>query len=64
VPGLPVDAERVLRLLMIDALHAVGVASNEEEALRDLVRAREALRGDLMRAPADGQAVVAPRRPL
>ena len=35
---------------MIDGLHAVGVPSSEEEALRDLVRAREALRGDLMRA--------------
>ena len=44
------DAERVLRLLMIDGLHAVRVPSVEEEALRDLVRAREALRGDLMRA--------------
>ena len=44
------DAERVLRLLMIDALHAVRVPSSEEEALRDLVRAREDLRGDLMRA--------------
>jgi transposase len=44
------DAERVLRLLVIDALHAVRVPSSEEEALRDLVRAREALRGDLMRA--------------
>jgi transposase len=44
------DAERVLRLLMIDALHAVRIPSNQEEALRDLVRAREALRGDLMRA--------------
>lgn len=44
------DAERVLRLLMIDALHAVRVPSTEEEALRDLVRAREDLRGDLMRA--------------
>src|SRR5450755_3049051 len=44
------DAERVLRLLMIDALHAVRVPSSEEEGLRDLVRAREALRGDLMRA--------------
>lgn len=43
------DAERVLRLLMIDGLHAVRVPSSEEEALRDLVRAREALRGDLMR---------------
>ena len=44
------DAERVLRLLMIGGLHAVRVPSGEEEALRDLVRAREDLRGDLMRA--------------
>ncbi len=35
---------------MIDALHAVRVPTAEEEALRDLVRAREDLRGDLMRA--------------
>jgi len=44
------DAERVLRLLMIDALRPVRVPSGEEEALRDVVRAREAIRGDLMRA--------------
>ena len=44
------DAERLVRLLMIDGLHAVRVASGEEEALRDLVRAREDVRGDLMRA--------------
>ncbi len=44
------DAQRLLRLLMIDALHPVRVPTIEEEALRDLVRAREALRGDLMRA--------------
>jgi transposase len=44
------DAERVLRLLMIDGLHPVRVPTNEEEALRDVVRAREAVRGDLMRA--------------
>ncbi len=44
------DAERVLRLLMIDALHPVRVPSGQEEALRDVVRAREAVRGDLMRA--------------
>lgn len=44
------DAERVLRLLMIDGLHPVRVPSIEEEALRDLVRAREDVRGDLMRA--------------
>jgi transposase len=45
------DAERLLRLLMIDGLHAVRVPSTQEEALRDLVRAREDIRGDLMRAP-------------
>jgi transposase len=44
------DAERLVRLLMIDGLHAVRVPSGEEEAVRDLVRAREDLRGDLMRA--------------
>lgn len=44
------DAERLLRLLMIGGLHAVRVPSSEEEALRDLVRAREDVRGDLMRA--------------
>ena len=58
------DAERLVRLLMIGGLHAVGVPTGEEEALRDLVRAREDLRGDLMRAAPDGQAVVAPRRAL
>lgn len=44
------DAERLVRLLMVDGLHAVRVPSGEEEALRDLVRAREDVRGDLMRA--------------
>jgi transposase len=44
------DAERLVRLLMIDGLVAVRVPSGEEEALRDLVRAREDVRGDLMRA--------------
>jgi transposase len=44
------DAERLVRLLMIGGLHAVRVPAPEEEALRDLVRAREDLRGDLMRA--------------
>ncbi len=44
------DAERLVRLLMIDGLHAVRIPSPQEEALRDLVRAREDLRGDLMRA--------------
>jgi transposase len=44
------DAERVLRLLMIDGLHLVRVPTGQEEALRDVVRARAAVRGDLMRA--------------
>ncbi len=44
------DAERVLRLLMIGGLHPVRVPTPGEEALRDLVRAREDVRGDLMRA--------------
>jgi transposase len=44
------DAERLVRLLMINGLHPVRVPTHEEEALRDLVRARADLRGDLMRA--------------
>jgi transposase len=44
------DAERLVRLLAAGELHRVAVPSVEEEALRDLVRAREDLRGDLMRA--------------
>jgi len=44
------DAERLLRLLMIGGLHPVRVPTLTEEALRDLVRAREDVRGDLMRA--------------
>ena len=44
------DAERLVRLLMIDGLCPVRVPTNREEALRDLIRAREDLRGDLMRA--------------
>jgi transposase len=37
-------------LLMAGELHPVRVPATDEEALRDLVRAREDLRGDLMRA--------------
>ena len=44
------DAERLVRLLVAGELSRVAVPSIEEEALRDLVRAREDLRGDLMRA--------------
>jgi transposase len=44
------DAEHLVRLLLAGKLHPVRVPGPEEEALRDLVRARETLRLDLMRA--------------
>jgi transposase len=44
------DAELLVRLLLAGTLHAVRVPGPAEEALRDLVRAREDIRGDLMRA--------------
>jgi transposase len=44
------DAEKLVRLLMAGALSAVRVPTLGEEALRDLVRAREDLRLDLNRA--------------
>lgn len=44
------DAERLARLLAAGELSFVCVPSVEEECFRDLVRAREDLRGDLMRA--------------
>jgi transposase len=43
------DAELLVRLLFAGKLHAVRVPGAQEEALRDLVRAREAVRIDLMR---------------
>ena len=43
------DAELLVRLLFAGKLHAVRVPGAEEEALRDLVRARESVRVDLMR---------------
>jgi transposase len=43
------DAEHLVRL-WAGKLHAVRVPGPEEEALRDLVRARESVRMDLMRA--------------
>src|SRR5947208_173443 len=43
------DAELLVRLLLAGKLHEVRVPGPEEEALRDLVRAREAVRVDLMR---------------
>ena len=44
------DAELLVRLLLAGKLHPVRVPGAEEEALRDLVRAREASREDLMRS--------------
>lgn len=44
------DAERLARLLAAGELSFVRVPRVEEEQLRDLVRAREDLRGDLSRA--------------
>ena len=44
------DAERLVRLLMAGELHRVAVPTVAAEGLRDLVRAREDLRGDLMSA--------------
>jgi len=43
------DAEHLVRLLLAGKLHAVRVPGCEEESLRDLVRARDAVRMDLMR---------------
>ncbi len=44
------DAEHLVRLLLAGKLHPVRVPGDEEEALRDLVRARDGVRTDLMRA--------------
>jgi len=44
------DAELLMRLLMAGSLRPILVPTVPQEAARDLVRAREALRQDLMRA--------------
>ena len=44
------DAEHLCRLLRLDEIVEVIVPDIEQEAARDLVRAREDVRGDLMRA--------------
>src|SRR5580658_7475502 len=44
------DPKRLLRSLMSGGPHPVRVPSNEEDALPDLVRAREEIRGDPMRS--------------
>ena len=44
------DAVHLARLLRLDEITAVAIPTVEQEAARDLVRAREDARGDLMRA--------------
>ena len=44
------DAMHLAKLLRLDEIVSVAVPSVEQEAARDLVRAREDVRGDLMRA--------------
>ncbi|MGA8255938.1 MAG: IS110 family transposase [Nocardioides sp.] len=44
------DAIHLARLLRLDEITSVSIPSIEQEAARDLVRAREDCRGDLMRA--------------
>ena len=44
------DAVHLARLLRLDEVTAVAIPSVDQEAARDLVRAREDCRGDLMRA--------------
>jgi len=44
------DAEHLARLVKLDEIVEVTVPSVQQEAARDLVRAREDVRGDLMRA--------------
>jgi transposase len=44
------DAERLARLLRLDEVPAVRMPTIEEEAARDLTRARDDVRADLMRA--------------
>src|SRR5258705_8836926 len=44
------DALHLARLLRLDEVTSVSIPSVSQEAARDLVRAREDCRGDLMRA--------------
>jgi transposase len=44
------DAVHLAKLLRLDQITAVAIPSVDQEAVRDLVRAREECRGDLMRA--------------
>src|SRR3954469_4327654 len=50
MPGTARDAVHLARLLRLDEVTSVSIPTVEQEAARDLVRAREDCRGDLMRA--------------
>ncbi len=57
------DAVHLARLLRLDEITAVTVPTADQEAARDLVRAREECRGDLMRAaPTPPRRAGRPRR--
>jgi transposase len=58
------DALHLARLLRLGEITPVAVPSLEQEAARDLVRAREDCRGDLMRAPAPAVEAAAAIRPV
>jgi transposase len=58
------DSEHLVRSLLAGKLHPVRVPGDEEEALRDLVRAREAVRVDLIRSRQRLSKLVAPRDPI
>lgn len=55
------EAIRLARRLAAGELTSVTIASLEHERLRDVVRCREDIRGDLMRAPSVREVPVAPR---
>src|SRR4051812_35195789 len=50
MPGTARDAVHLARLLRLDEVTSVSIPTIEQESARDLVRAREDCRGDLMRA--------------
>src|SRR4029077_29963 len=56
------DAVHLARLLRLDEIVSVRIPTPAEEAARDLVRAREAARQDLMRAPASALETAAAAR--
>ena len=56
------DAVHLVRLLRLDEITAVAIPSADQEADRDLVRARVDCRGDLMRAACRPSALGRPLR--